>query len=75
MNSNRILLGESGGRARTIWVICPVAGDNVPKGTLKPNVVGDGIVALPKGGTARPPATGWARRSSASWWGNGLPRQ
>ncbi len=48
--------GESGGRARTIWAICPYAGDNALKGALKPNAAGEGILILPKGGTARPPA-------------------
>ncbi len=51
-------MDESGGRARIIWVICPVAGDNVSKETLKPNVVGADISILLKGGIARPPAMG-----------------
>ena len=51
-----ILHDESGGRARTIWAICLYAGDNSSKEELKPNVAGEGIFTLLKGGTARPPA-------------------
>ena len=56
LSSNMILYDESGGRARTIWAICPYAGDNLSKEKLKPNVASEGIFILLKGGTARPPA-------------------